>query len=106
MLFPNLQFANRTKPISQGLKAEESRNIVLFYFKVLVDAMETLPRKILWRQLAFLLRSYAIPQAEFKALNQTHLRKLAIDWLTLFQREFGKEYMTYNIHQVKEYFSL
>lgn len=86
--------------MASSYKAEEYRNLILFYHRSFEQSTCAEAILGLWRLLSFLLRSFTIPEEEFEAFDRSALMKQSHDWVKAFQTLFSKANCTYNVHQV------
>ncbi len=84
----------------EALKAEEYRNIWLFFFPIMLEQLtDKLARKV-WARLAFLMRAYYFPDREYAGLGKQYLKDMGSALLKSWIEAFGEANCTYNVHHV------
>ena len=84
------------------LKAVEYRNILLFFFPIVV---ENIPQKYkkerqLWLALVFMIRSCVVPNEEFEHVKKDTIIKSCELFYNLFFELFGQRNCSYSVHIV------
>ena len=83
------------------MKAQEMRNVILFFFPQILQCIETNAKeRRLWLLLAFMIRSCIIPSSEFKMLDLNQIELASKEFYTLYEALFGMGQCTYNTHIV------
>ena len=86
------------------MKAQEFRNIVLFFFPLIINCIEPKEKeRKLWLQFAYMIRSCIVPQNEFKAINLESIYETCQNFYSLYERLFGPKNCTYNTHVVSSH---
>ena len=104
MKLPRLQtpteIVRRPRAIDfKNYKASEWRNLVLYYFPIVLEELpEGLPRQM-WLEFSFLARAYSLDEESYNSL-QVDLKELALKWYRNFHHLFGKTNMRYNLHLI------
>lgn len=81
------------------LKAQEMRNIILFYFAIVVQSIEPEAKeRRLWFLLAFMIRACTLPELEFQNVNQAELQSACKQFYILYEKLFTPKNCTYSIH--------
>lgn len=81
------------------LKAQEFRNLSLFFFPIIVDSIETgAKERNLWLLLSYSLRGCTIPNNEFKKIDKDTINNCMEKFYVLFQNLFGEINCSYSIH--------
>lgn len=97
------EFNNATRPLEIGYKAEEWRNLILFFFPVVTSCFKeegTRERRI-WETTAFLMRAVSLSQEEFQKLSPSYFQEQLSKWYVAWSSTFGDYNLTYNVHMVK-----
>ena len=81
------------------LKAQEFRNIILFFFPFVISCFELEDKEIsLWLYLAFAIRACVLPENEFQNVQKTHVKKVMQKFYILYEKLFGATNCSYNTH--------
>ena len=95
------EFNRRSRNLDLGImKAQEHRNVILFYFPIVVNCIEPefpSERKI-WLLLAFLFRSCILPNNEFENIPTELIKNASKQFYELYEKAFGTKNCTYSIH--------
>lgn len=92
-----------------NFKAEEWRNLSLFYFPHVFDALDGDGTKknpaapelsFIWRMLVWKLRLYICDHSDYESLKQPQSDKLTEDLQRRLEHEYGKDIMYYNMHMM------
>ena len=97
------EFPRRARTLQFSvMKATEYRNIVLFYFKYVIDCIPLSEKKErkLWLVLAYMIRSCTIPNKEFQPIPLQHIENCMHQFYTLYEAVYGPQNCTYNTHVV------
>ena len=84
------------------MKATEFRNLLIFFFPVVLKCIETkfVKERKLWLQLAFVIRACVISNEEFHVISQATIAGLALDFYKHYEKIYGPSNCTYSIHIV------
>lgn len=96
------EFSRRVRDLDLSvMKGQEYRNVVLFFFPVVVKCLdhEQKERKI-WLLLSFLIRACVLPTKEFQCVNLNSLYAMSKQFYQMYDSHFGKINCTYNTHIV------
>ena len=96
------EFARRSRELDFSvLKGQEFRNIVIFFFPLVLDCLEeNAEERKLWLWLAFMIRACILPEQEFSVINLTDIETWAKNFYNLYEKLFGEKNCTYNTHIV------
>ena len=97
------EFSRRLRNLDFGvMKAQEFRNIILFYFILVIDCIQDeFPReKKVWLQLAYVIRSCVIPNKEFNQIPTNVIKNTAFSFYKNYEAIYGEKNCTYSIHVV------
>ena len=94
------EFSRRCRKMDFAvLKAQEFRNIILFFFPLIIDSFEkTAKENQLWLLLAFSLRSCIIPEPEYNPTMNNLVSNCMQKFYTLYESLFGVQNCTYTTH--------
>ena len=95
------EFSRRTRCLSQNMKAEEYRNIILFFFVLILEALidsNSLPLVRLWARMAYLSRCFYGDEEDFEKTTRDIRRQLTEDIIRGTIECFGQGAATYNLH--------
>jgi hypothetical protein len=84
--------------IYKSLKAEEYRNILLFFFPKIYNLLTHGPLKKLWLKMIYSLRANIVPDEDYEKINKVFLERNNKTMFTMWQKHFGRGAMTYNNH--------
>ena len=84
----------------RNYKAAEWRNLLLYYFPVVVNCLPNGLRRQMWLELAYLCRAYTVDEDTYRQLDKSALKDLARKWFRNYSREFGKTNLRYIIHLI------
>ena len=97
------EFSRRCRNLDVGIiKAQEYRNYILFFFTMIIECIDDdYPKeKIVWLNLAYMIRACILPNIEFDCINKLNIKKACNKFYSLFEKCFGKKNCTYSIHIV------
>lgn len=97
------EFGRRCRNLDFSVyKAEEFRNLILFFFPLVIKCIEpTFTDEIkLWLNLAFMVRSCVIPNSEFRTLPDKIVYNCCETYYKLFEKLYGQKNCSYSIHVV------
>ena len=95
------EFSRRARALDfSAFKAQEYRNIGLFFFPVVVECIEIGEKEMtLWLLfLAYMLRSSVITSEEFNPLSIDVINNCCDQFYHMFEQLFGAQNCTYNLH--------
>lgn len=84
-------------------KAEEYRNLILFYFPVLftvASSSRDAESLKIWLTLAFLIRAYVLPEKEFKFVSKSLLQQCQRRFIQKIRKVHGEYNCLYNFHMI------
>ena len=96
------EFSRRVRELDFSvLKGQEFRNIILFFFPLVLTCIEekAFERK-LWLLFAYMIRSCTIPEKEFKAVDLKDIENACEQFYKLYEKLFGETNCSYNTHIV------
>ena len=94
------EFSRRVRPLQDGLKSEEYRNMGLFFFPAVVEALEhDHSGQKLFAHLGYLMRLYYCTEGDSDRYQDLR-RVVREDLLRLVELSFGRDVMSYNLHLV------
>ena len=96
------EFSRRARKLDLAvLKAQELRNILIFFFPIITKSLEGYDREIkLWELLSFMIRACILPESEYANVNVNHIKYCQKNFYTTYQSLYGKRNCTYSIHVV------
>lgn len=95
------EFSRRCRNLDLSvIKAQEYRNIILFFFNIVIDCIETAypKEKIIWLCLAFMLRACILPNKEFECIELINIKNVCKKFYYLFDKCFGPNNCSYSVH--------
>ena len=95
------EFSRRCRNLDIGIiKAQEYRNFILFFFFLIIKCIDDdYPKeKIIWLNLAYIVRACVIPNIEFDCINVFDIKRACAKFYTLFEKCFGEKNCSYSIH--------
>lgn len=94
------EFPRRIRELDFAVfKAQEMRNISIFFFPIVIQCIETgAKERRLWFLLAFMLRSCLIPNNEYENIDDHEIHNACEQFYTLFEKLFSSKNCTYSIH--------
>lgn len=95
------EFSRKPWMLTKGLKAEECRNTALCFFFCIVHYMEDHHQIGAWLTLAFLTRSYYLPEEEFRQTDETYRGKVIFEFLYSYKEAYGRVMCFYNTHLMR-----
>ncbi len=114
-----VEFSRKTRPMLPDWKAEEFRNMIIFFFPIFIENLihhleqvrrtatsgsrrsSLVPLKAaikVWARLAYLLRAYYAPQVEYDHLHKGLLVEQASLTIRSFKTAFKEDCCTSNLH--------
>ena len=100
------EFSRRVRHLDLAImKAQELRNIILFFFPLVLQCIEdTHPLEhVVWLSLAFTIRACTLPNTEFFHVDKTSLKMCLDQFYTVFNEVFGNQNCSYSIHVVSSH---
>lgn len=97
------EFSRRLRNLDLGvMKAQEFRNIILFFFTLVVECIpdEFKQEKKNWLQLAFIMRACVLTNKEFNLMPHNVIRNLGISFYKNYESVYGQKNCTYSTHLV------
>ena len=97
------EFNRRFRNLDFGvLKAQEFRNIALFFFPIILHCIpeEYKQERKLWLQLTYILRSCSITNKEFDLIHDNIIESLGNSFYKNYEAVYGKSNCTYSIHLI------
>ena len=97
------EFSRRCRNLDLGIiKAQEYRNILLFFFPLVIKCIddEYPKEKIIWLTFAYVIRACVIPNEEFDCIDTNDIKRSCTKFYSLFEKCFGKKNCSYSIHIV------
>ena len=86
------------------MKAQEMRNILIFYFPLIVECLDGLDKeKKLWEMLAFMIRACILPSNEYDNVNVNEIIYCQNNFYLLYEELFGPRNCTYSVHVVSSH---
>ena len=92
------EFSRCTRSVSETLKAEELRNLSLFYFPAILDNLPDHHVQTVWAYTAFVMRLYYSSDEEFDNIPKRDRNGFVKSLLSKFVSVFGERATTYNFH--------
>lgn len=94
------EFSRRTRDLKLAhWKAEEYRNMLLFFFPCLLPHLESKDERTLWLLLVFAVRAYVLPREEYKSIQRfIDVPTVVNRFYGLFHKLFKSKGCSYNIH--------
>ena len=94
------EFSRRSRDLDFSVyKAEEFRNLILFFFPHVLSCIENDAReKELWLYLTFMIRSCTLPDNEYFNINVNQIVLACAKFYKLYEKLFGPSNCTYSIH--------
>ena len=95
------EFGRRCRNLDLSLfKAQEYRNVILFFYPIVVDSIEdNYPKeKKNWLYLAYIMRAGVLPNKEFDEVEKNDIKIACRKYFSLFEQCFGQKNCSYSIH--------
>ena len=81
------------------IKAQELRNISIFFFPIVTKCLEGHDKEIkVWEMLAFMIRACILPENEFYNVNDNQIKYCQKHFYVCYQQLYGIPNCTYSIH--------
>ena len=103
------EFSRRCRNLDFGvMKAAEFRNLLIFFFPIVIDCIEEEYKKErkCWLHLAFMIRACVISNDEFRNVNVDDVNSACDKFYKLYEETYGKNNCTYSIHVVPSHLLL
>ena len=100
------EFSRRCRNLDTAIyKAQEYRNILLFYFPIILENIPEAYKKErqLWLALVFMVRACVIPNEEFDNVSNDTIINACELFFNLYFELFGQKNCTYSIHVVSSH---
>ena len=97
------EFSRRLRQLDLGvLKAQEYRNIILFFFIIVVNCIpdEYVKEKKIWFQLAYIMRACVLTNREFELIPDNLIKTTGHNFYKNFESIYGKKNCTYSVHLI------
>ena len=96
------EFSRRARKLDLAvMKAQEMRNIILFFFPHILQCIEqNAKERKLWLLLAFMIRSCVLSSKEFQMFDLEMLETASKEFYQLYEALFGPRNTSYNTHVV------
>ena len=97
------EFSRRCRNLDFGvMKASEFRNIILFFFIIVLDCIEDEfeDDKRVWLHLVFMVRACVLPNNEFCKIDKVLVESACKKFYTLYEQLYGQVNCVYSIHVV------
>ena len=93
------EFSRRVRELDFSvMKGQEFRNIILFFFPIIVKIIEDKTEKKIWIYLAYMFRSCVLPTKEFQCVNINSITNACEQFYKLYDSFYGSINCTYNTH--------
>lgn len=98
----HFEFSRRSRELDFAVyKAEEFRNLVLFFFPIVIKCIDENEKEIkLWLLLAFSVRACCLPTQEFRRIPIERITFCCEQFYKLYEQLFGAKNCSYNTHVV------
>lgn len=97
------EFSRRCRNLDLGIiKAQEYRNLILFFFPLIIECIEEeySKEKMIWLHFAYFVRACVLPNAEFDCIDPSDIKRSCTKFYSLFEKCFGEENCSYSVHIV------
>ena len=97
------EFSRRCRNLDLSvMKAAELRNILIFFFPIILECIEDeYPKeKKLWLHLVFMIRACVISNDEFRNVDVNDVNSACKKFYKLFEETYGQKKCSYSIHVV------
>lgn len=94
------EFSRRARKLDLAvLKAQELRNILLFFFPIITKCLEGHDKEIkVWELLAFMIRACILPEEEYQNVSVNSIKYCQKHFYQLYEQLYGAKNCTYSIH--------
>ena len=99
------EFSRRARKLDLSvIKAQELRNILLFFFPIITRCLEGSEKEIqLWELLAFMTKACILPEEEYEVVSQNLIKYSMKHFYNLYEQLYGPQNCTYSIHIVSSH---
>lgn len=97
------EFSRRCRNLNLGvMKAQEFRNLALFFFPIVLNCIPSIHYKEhkLWLLLTYMLRACILPNPEFNVVDTSDILYCSNNFYILFEELFGSKNCSYSVHVV------
>lgn len=97
------EFRRRIRNLDFGVfKAQEYRNMILFYFPIVINCIQDdFPKeKKTWLQLAYIMRACILPNEEFYQISNSVVNNTAQAFYKNYEALYGPKNCSYSIHLI------
>ena len=100
------EFSRRGRSMDfKVMKGEEFRNIVIYFFPIIVSCIlgttnDIIRERRIWLTFSYLIRAYVLPQNEYINVSQRVLQQCIQQFMKLFEDVYGSSNCSYNIHMM------
>ena len=97
------EFNRRFRNLDFGvLKAQEFRNIILFFYPIVLSCIpdEFTKEKKTWLQLTYIMRACILPNEEFEQIPDHVIKTISTSFYKNFESLYGKKICSYSIHMI------
>ena len=97
------EFSRKNRNLDFGvMKAQEFRNLILFYFNLVLECIpDTFPKEQkLWLQLAYFMRACVLPNKEFNEIPEMLITNTATSFYKNFETIYGPKQCSYSVHVI------
>ena len=89
------------------MKAQELRNVIIFYFTIVTRCLEGHDKEIkTWEMLAFMIRACILPEREFSNVDVQQIKYCQKNFYTCYEQLYGIKNCTYSIHVMSSHLLL
>ena len=93
------EFSRRARKLDLSvMKAQELRNVCIFYFILVVKCLNNQKEIKIWEMLAFMIRACVLPDIEFNNVNKSHITYCQKQFYVLFEQLYGVKNCAYSVH--------
>lgn len=95
------EFSRRCRNLDFGvMKASEFRNLLLFFFPIVLDCIEDTfeDDQEIWLHLVYMVRACVLPNDEFRKIDVTLVESACQKFYILYEKLYGQINCTYSIH--------
>lgn len=93
------EFGRRVRELDFSvMKGQEFRNLILFFYPLVVKSITDKTEKKIWLLLAYAVRSCVLPTKEFQCVNLDSIHKSCEQFYKLYEAFYGAINCTYNTH--------
>ena len=95
------EFPRRARDLNLSvMKGQEYRNVILFFFPLIIKCLSEKVEKKIWMLFAYMIRSCILPDEEFACVNETSVTNASKQFYKLYESFFGELNCSYNFHVV------